>query len=407
MSYEIKDDTVIDGTITADNLTGTSSGTNTGDQTSVTGNAGTVTSIGNLTGEVTSVNRATVLDPTAVTGKTTVTVAAGDFILISDTSDSGNLKKIAASDVMGALSDGDYGDITVSGTGTVLTIDNDVVSNTKLSDMATSTFKGRTTAGTGDPEDLNIAQAKTLLNLTGTNSGDQTSIVGITGTIAQFNTALTDGDFATGGGTATGTNTGDQTSVTGNAGTVSDIGNLTGEVTSTNRATTLASPAITNRTAETPVAADYLLFSDTSDSGNLKKALVSTLPAGVDSTAIHQTGDESASGIKTFTDAVRGTPAALTAGATVTPDFATANDFTLTPNQNFTLANPTNVVVGQSGSIKITQDATPRTIAYGTSWKFSGAVLGVLTAIAGRFDTLYYDVRSATHIEVSLLADTR
>ena len=31
----------------------------------------------------------------------------------------------------------------------------------------------------------------------------------VSGTIAQFNTALTDGDFATGGGTATGTNTGD------------------------------------------------------------------------------------------------------------------------------------------------------------------------------------------------------
>lgn len=43
----------------------------------------------------------------------------------------------------------------------------------------------------------------------GTNTGDQTSIVGITGTTAQFNTALTDGDFSTGGGTATGTNTGD------------------------------------------------------------------------------------------------------------------------------------------------------------------------------------------------------
>ena len=43
----------------------------------------------------------------------------------------------------------------------------------------------------------------------GTNTGDQTSIVGITGTIAQFNTACTDADFATGGGTASGTNTGD------------------------------------------------------------------------------------------------------------------------------------------------------------------------------------------------------
>ena len=44
----------------------------------------------------------------------------------------------------------------------------------------------------------------------GTNTGDQTSIVGISGTIAEFNTALSDGSFATGGGTATGSNTGDQ-----------------------------------------------------------------------------------------------------------------------------------------------------------------------------------------------------
>jgi len=50
--------------------------------------------------------------------------------------------------------------------------------------------------------------------LSGSNTGDQTSIVGITGTLAEFNTALTDADFATGGGTVTGTssgtNTGDQ-----------------------------------------------------------------------------------------------------------------------------------------------------------------------------------------------------
>jgi hypothetical protein len=32
-------------------------------------------------------------------------------------------------------------------------------------------------------------------NTSGTNTGDQTSIVGITGTKAQFNTAVTDGDI--------------------------------------------------------------------------------------------------------------------------------------------------------------------------------------------------------------------
>jgi len=43
------------------------------------------------------------------------------------------------------------------------------------------------------------------------DGGITASIVGITGTTAEFNTALTDGTFATGGGTATGTNTGDVT----------------------------------------------------------------------------------------------------------------------------------------------------------------------------------------------------
>ena len=67
------------------------------------------------------------------------------------------------------------GDVTASGTGSVAaTIAAGVVTNSKLADVATSTFKGRTTAGTGSPEDLTVSQAKTLLNLTGTNSGDQT-----------------------------------------------------------------------------------------------------------------------------------------------------------------------------------------------------------------------------------------
>ncbi len=67
------------------------------------------------------------------------------------------------------------------------------------------------TAGVQDAAAKPLATVKTDLGLTGTNSGDQTSIVGITGTLAQFNTALTGADFTTGGGTATGTNTGDQT----------------------------------------------------------------------------------------------------------------------------------------------------------------------------------------------------
>lgn len=75
------------------------------------------------------------------------------------------------------------GDVTGSGAGSVVTtIAANAVDNTKLADVATSTFKGRTTGGTGDPEDLTVAQAKTLLNLAGTNTGDQNLFASVTGT---------------------------------------------------------------------------------------------------------------------------------------------------------------------------------------------------------------------------------
>lgn len=93
-------------------------------------------------------------------------------------------------------------------TGTV-TVPDGSFALAKLANMATASLIYRKTAGAGAPEVNTLATLKTDLGLTGTNSGDQTSIVGITGTIAQFNTAITDGDLATGGGTATGTNTGD------------------------------------------------------------------------------------------------------------------------------------------------------------------------------------------------------
>ena len=49
------------------------------------------------------------------------------------------------------------------------------VNNVDLANMTQSTIKGRAAlAGTGVPTDLSAAQVKTILDLTGTNSGDQT-----------------------------------------------------------------------------------------------------------------------------------------------------------------------------------------------------------------------------------------
>lgn len=79
-------------------------------------------------------------------------------------------------------------DVTGSGTGSfATTIANNVVSNSKLAQVATATFKGRTTAGTGNVEDLSVSQAKTLLGLTGTNSGDQT--ISLTGDVTGSGTS--------------------------------------------------------------------------------------------------------------------------------------------------------------------------------------------------------------------------
>ena len=54
------------------------------------------------------------------------------------------------------------GDVTGD---TALSIANNVVTNAKLSQVATATFKGRASASTGNVEDLSVAQAKALLNL--------------------------------------------------------------------------------------------------------------------------------------------------------------------------------------------------------------------------------------------------
>jgi hypothetical protein len=88
-------------------------------------------------------------------------LAAGAGITITDGGAGGNVT-IASS---GGVTDGDKGDVTVSSSGTVWTIDNDVVSNAKLANMATATLKGRTSAGSGDPEDLTGTQATTLLDV--------------------------------------------------------------------------------------------------------------------------------------------------------------------------------------------------------------------------------------------------
>lgn len=68
--------------------------------------------------------------------------------------------------IMTPLPDGDYGDVTVSTSGTVMTINNGAVTNAKMADMAADTIKGRANgAGTGVPQDLTATQVRTILSV--------------------------------------------------------------------------------------------------------------------------------------------------------------------------------------------------------------------------------------------------
>lgn len=109
---------------------------------------------------------------------------------------------------------------------------------------------------------------------------------------------------------------------------------------------------------------------------------------------------------QTFSAAQRGAVSALTDGATITPDFSLANNFSVTLAGNRTLANPTNITAGQSGSIVITQDATgSRTLAFGSNWKFPSGTAPTLTTTASKVDTLIYYCESATRISAQLLTN--
>lgn len=110
--------------------------------------------------------------------------------------------------------------------------------------------------------------------------------------------------------------------------------------------------------------------------------------------------------VQTFSVAQRGAISALTDGATITPDFAAGNNFSVTLGGNRTLANPTNLTAGQSGSIFISQDGTgSRTLAYGSYWDFIGGTAPTLTTTASAVDRIDYVVRSSTSIHAVFTAN--
>jgi len=102
---------------------------------------------------------------------------------------------------------------------------------------------------------------------------------------------------------------------------------------------------------------------------------------------------------QTFTSGQRGEITALSDGATITPDMNDSNNFSVTLGGNRTLANPSNIAVGQCGSIFVAQDGTgSRTLAFGSYYDFVDGTAPTLTTTASAVDRIDYVVRTSTSI---------
>lgn len=203
----------------------------------------------------------------AINTLTAVSAATNEHVLTKDTATGNAVFKAAAG---AGVSDGDKGDITVSGSGATWTIDNGVVSLAKMADMATASLIYRKTAGTGVPEVNSLATLKTDLGLTGTNSGDQTSIVGITGTKSQFDTACTDGNFLYSGDITQYTDEMAQDAV---GGMLSDAGDIDFTYTDATPAVTadIKADSVTYAKMQNVSATDKILGRSTAGSGDVEE----------------------------------------------------------------------------------------------------------------------------------------
>ena len=117
---------------------------------------------------------------------------------------------------------------------------------------------------------------------------------------------------------------------------------------------------------------------------------------------------ETSSGGVSLTGGAAANITALSDGSTITIDMATACHHSVTLAGNRTFAAPSNQVVGQAGSIFITQDGSgSRTAAFNSAFKFVGGTAPTLTTGAGLTDRIDYIIKSSNVIHCAVSLDVK
>lgn len=138
----------------------------------------------------------------------------------------------------------------------------------------------------------------------------------------------------------------------------------------------------------------------------LKQAATTTYSGVVEiaTSAEWRTGTDTARGLGVSQTWGAAAEVTLTDAATIAVDMSTFINAKVTLGGNRTLGQPSNTKVGQSGFIRIIQDATgSRTLAFHADWKFANGQDPIVSTTAAATDILFYTV-VATNVIVASLA---
>ena len=148
----------------------------------------------------------------------------------------------------------------------------------------------------------------------------------------------------------------------------------------------------------------------------LKTGSVRGLTGSADSLTLHTSdqsvtfpGDVTHTGTSTFNKPARGPTTTLSSSSSeVAVDLSLRNNYTLALAENTTIKNPSGEVVGQSGSIFITQDGTgSRTAAWESHYLWAGGTAPTLTTTASAVDRIDYIVLDSDKVHCVASLDVK